>query len=117
MEYLKINGADFSHIVKALKVSNTANYNSQTNAAGNMIVDFINKKRVVEVGFIPLTDETMKQLLAAIEPFNITLSFRNPLSGELEEINCIIPSNDVDYYTIQIDKVMYNSIDLKFVEL
>lgn len=118
MEYLKINGNDYSMYVNELKVGKTANYNAQTNAAGNTVVDYINKKHIVEVGFIPLDGAEMLALQQEIDAFNVSLSFRNPLTNEIvENVNCIIPESNVEYYTIQIDKVMYKAFTLTFTEL
>lgn len=118
MAYFKINDIDFSHCVNSLKVSETKVYNSQTNAAGDTVVDYINRKRVIEVGIIPLDSEAMSNLLDAIDTLNVFISFRNPKTQELEEgVNCIIPSSQVDYYTIQVNKVMFKQFNLTFTEL
>lgn len=117
MAYLKINDKDFSAYVNELKVENTVNYNAQTNAAGNTVVDLINQKRTVEVGIIPLSDAVMIGLQAELDKFNVVLSFRNPRTNQLEEINCIIPSNNVEYYTIQSNRVEYKAFSLTFIEL
>jgi hypothetical protein len=118
MAYLKINNIDFSNMVNALSVEKEHNYSSQTNAAGNTVVDYINSKRVIEVGIIPLESETAATLLNEIDKFNVSLSFLNPLTQLLEDgVNCIIPDNSVEYYTIQADKVRLNAIKLKFIEL
>ena len=118
MEYFKINNNDYSIYVNELKVSNTANYSAQTNAAGNTVVDYINSKRTIEVGIIPLDSAAMISLQNAIAAFNVSISFRNPKTGELEEnINCIIPDNEIEYYTIQANKVSYKGFNLTFTEL
>jgi hypothetical protein len=117
MAYFKIGDTDFSAIVNELKVLSIVNYNAQTNAAGNMIVDYINKKRSIEVGIIPLNEEDLQPLLNAISEFAVTLSYRNPQTGSLEVVNCIIPQSQVEYYTIQDNKVMYNALTLTFTEL
>ena len=118
MSYFKINGADFSMYVNQLNVTTNTNYNAQTNAAGNTVVDYINQKRTIEVGIIPLTDVAMQELQNAIKSFNVSISFRDPVTNQLEEnVNCIIPSNGVEYYTIQANKVMYNAFSLEFIEL
>lgn len=117
MAYLKINGVDYSQYVNSLKIKNQVKYTSQTNAAGNTIVDYINNKRLISVGIIPLDDVAMKNLQTAISKFSVILSFRNPNTGALEEVECIIPENEVDYYTIQINKVMYKAFTLQFTEL
>ena len=118
MAYLKLNGTDFSMYVNELKVTNSHKYNAQTNANGDTVVDYINNKRTIEVGIIPVDDEVMAQLQAVINSFNVKVAFRNPQTNALEEnVNCIIPTNNVAYYTIQTDKVMYDKFTLKFQEL
>lgn len=118
MTYFKIGNNDYSMYVNALKISTDTNYNAQTNAAGNTVVDYINKKRTIEVGIIPLDNITMAKLKADIEAFNVSISFLNPDTKALETgVNCIIPSNEVEYYTIQANKVMFDAVSLTFIEL
>lgn len=118
MTYFKIGDKDYSMYVNELNISTDTNYNAQTNAAGDTVVDYINKKRSIEVGIIPLNDAVMADLQADIEAFNVSISFLNPNTKLLEEnVNCIIPSNKVEYYTIQTNKVMYKALTLTFTEL
>jgi hypothetical protein len=117
VSYFKIGNNDFSNIVNELKVSESAKYTSQTNANGDSVVDLINKKRTIEVGIIPLTNAQMINLQTEIDAFNVSISFTNPKTGALENINCIIPTNNVEYYTIQANKVMFKAFKLKFIEL
>lgn len=117
MAYFKIGSTDFSNIVNELKVDSTSNYNSQTNAAGDTVVDYINTKRIIEVGIIPLDDTDMANLQTAINDFKVMISFRNPRTNALETIFCIIPESGVEYYTIQANKVMYKAFRIKFIEL
>ena len=118
MAYFKIGNTDFSMYVKALKITKETNYNSQTNAAGNTVVDYINAKRTIEVGIIPLNEVTMLNLQLAINAFNVSISFLNPVTNELEEnVNCIIPDDEIEYYTIQTNKKMFKELNLTFIEL
>lgn len=118
MAYLKIGNKDFSHYVNELKVDRKAQYTAQTNAAGNTVVDYVNHKRTITVGIIPVEDEAMKALQAVLQSLQVNLSFRDPLTGELvENVHCILPDNNIEYYTIQSDKVMYKKFTLKFIEL
>ncbi len=112
-----INGVAFGHCVSGLKVNKTTHYNAQVNAAGNTVVDFVNHKRTIEVNVIPLDDATMRALQNAISNFNVTIDFRNPETGAVESINCIIPENNTEYYTIQGDRVLYKAFTLSFIEL
>ncbi len=118
MSYFKINNIDFSHCVNSLKVNDNKTYNAQTNAAGNTVVDYINNKRVIEVGIIPLNSEDMSNLLNAINELNVSISFRNPKTENIEDgVSCIIPSNQIEYYTIQTNKVLFKNFSLTFTEL
>jgi hypothetical protein len=118
MAYFKINGVDFSAYTSSLKVARDSNYNAQTNAAGNTVVDYINTKRTIEVGIIALDSSVMPQIQAEIDKFSVALSFVDPRTGGLVEgVNCIIPSTEIEFYTIQIDKTMYKAFDLTFTEL
>lgn len=118
MSYFKINNNDYSNIVSSLKVGKANNYNSQTNAAGDTVVDYINSKREIEVGFIALDNEAMINLQEDIAAFNVAISFLNPATGLLvDNINCIIENNEIEFYTIQVNKVMYRAFNLKFIEL
>jgi glyceraldehyde-3-phosphate dehydrogenase/erythrose-4-phosphate dehydrogenase len=97
MAYFKINNIDYSTYVSGLTVTVNHSYNAQTNAAGNTVADYINSKRVIDVNIIPLDTEAMAALQTVINSFNVTVTFRNPQTQELEEINCIIPTDAVDY--------------------
>lgn len=118
MSYFKINDIDYSMYVNELKVDKEANYNAQTNAAGDTVVDLINHKRTIEVGIIPLTNEAMINLQTAIDAFNVSITFLNPQTGELErDVNCIIPTSGVEYQFILSDKTMFKAFSLAFIEL
>lgn len=116
--YFKIGNNDYSMFVNDLKVAENVKYTAQENAAGNTVVDYLNKKRTITVGIIPLNSNIMKQLKTDINNFNVKLSFLNPNTETLEtNVNCIIPANEVSYYTIQADKVMFDAVSLTFTEL
>jgi hypothetical protein len=118
MAYFKINGVDFSGYVSSLKVKKKNNFNSQTNAAGNTVVDYINSKRTIDVGFIALDSSVMPQIQQELNKFSVTLSFIEPTTGGLiEGISCIIPDTDIEFYTIQANKTMYKGFNLTFEEL
>jgi hypothetical protein len=119
MAYFKIGEHDYSAYTSALKVVKKTNYNAQTNAAGDTVVDYVNQKRTLEVEIISLADgAVLKQLLADVDAFNVLLSFRDPRTGALAEgVNCVIPDTDVEYYTIQQKDVRFKKFKLKFTEL
>lgn len=118
MAYFKIGSNDYSMYTNELKVETNTTYRAQTNAAGDTVVDNQKSKRTIEVGIIPLNDTTMKNLQADIAGFKVNLSFLNPATGVLEnDVLCIIPSNEVEYYTIQTNNVSFKAFNLKFTEL
>lgn len=117
MAYFKINDIDLSMYVSGLKVSKAANYTSQTNAAGNTVVDYINSKRTLEVSIIALDDAAMKAIKALVDTFSVSITYRSPATGELETIAAIIPEDEIEYYTIQANNVSYKAFDLAFTEL
>lgn len=117
MAYFKIGNFDLSQYVSGLKVSKAANYTSQTNAAGNTVVDYINTKRTFEVSFIAIDNNAMRTIQNLMDWFQMNITFRNPQTGEEEQVLCILPSNEVEYYTIQADKVLYKAFNLTFIEL
>lgn len=117
MAYFKINNVDFSAYVNKLVVNKAASYNAQTNAAGDTVVDFINHKRTIEVGIIPVTSEAMAQLQILLDAFNVTITFLNPNTNALDSAYCIIPGTNVEYYTIQAGNVSFKAFSLTFQEL
>ena len=118
MAYFKIGNVDYSQYISALTVSKETNYNAQTNAAGNTVVDKINTKRVIQVTFIPLDAATMATLQTALDKFSVSISFINPNTNALvENITCIVPTQDIEYYTIQVNNVLFNALDVEFIEL
>ena len=109
MAYFKIGDVDYSMYVNELKVNKSANYNVQQNAAGDSVVDYINHKREIEVGIIPLDDAAMAQLQTAIDAFNVSISFRNPQTNALEEhVHCIVPMATIEYSTIQVNIIIFS---------
>lgn len=117
MEYFKINGTDLSMYVSGLKISKTATYTSQTNAAGNTVVDYINTKRQLDVSIIALDDAVMKVIQPILDAFSVIIEYRDTTTGELATVNAILPTNQIEYYTIRADKVMYKAFNLTFTEL
>ena len=118
MAYLKINGTDYSMYVNKLKIERNHIYKGQTAASGNTVAKYINTKRTIEVGIIPLDSTAMARLQTDINKFKVTVSYLDPQTKELvENVSCIIPQNSVDYYTVQAGNVKFQAFSLKFEEL
>lgn len=115
--FFKINDHDYSDCVNMLKVTKNHNYKALATASGNTLIKYINSKRVLDVGIIPLDDTRMTQLLTDAGELEVKVSFRNPETNLLEEnVACIIPGNGVEYYTIRADKVSYKAFNLVIQE-
>lgn len=118
MTYFKINGHDYSMYVNKLEVTRDHIYKSVANATGNTVVKYVNTKRIIEVGIIPLDSAAMKNLQEDVNQFKVTVSYLDPKTGALEEnVTCIIPRNRVGYYTVQANNVKFDAFSLEFKEL
>lgn len=117
--YFKINGVDFSHMVSGLKVGfeTLVSDSSGRNAAGDTVIDVINKKHKVYITFRHTTGAEMQQLLNAIEAYVVEVSFLNPVTKELTTITTYTGTPEPEYYTIQGDFVIYKPLSLNFIEL
>lgn len=117
--YFKINNKDFSHIVSGLKVGyeTLVSDSSGRNAAGDTVIDVINKKIKLYITFRHTMEAEMRELLTAIEPYQVTVTFRNPLNGQLKSINTYTGTPEPEYYTIQANHVIYKPLALNFIEL
>ena len=117
MTYFKINEVDFSTYVNKLEIQTMHIYNSRTNASGNKVVKYINTKKIVNVGIIPLSESITSSLLTEINKFTVSVSYRDPETQALETIDCIIPKSNISYNAIRADKVLTNAYVLSFEEL
>ena len=116
--FLKINDNDYSMYVNKLQVATQHHYQQKSSANGADKITYKYKRRVIEVGIIPLDDAAMMNLMNDIDKFRVSVSFRDPLTNAItENMNCIIPNNIVEYYTIQVGKVQYKAFSLQLQEV
>lgn len=101
MAYLKINTVDYSQYVNKLSITTKHKYTSRENASGTLLVKYLAEKKNVQVGIIPLDSSSLKSLMAAINSFEVSVEYLEPQTNALKTIDCIIPANTVEYYTIQ----------------
>ena len=116
MEYFKLNGVDFSRSVSSLEVNTIHNSKTRTNAAGNMNVKYINSKKVLTVGIIPLEAAVAKSLLYELNKFEVVVTYLEPETQAMETIDCIVPSNNVKYYRIRADRTLMDAYTITFTE-
>jgi hypothetical protein len=117
MAYLKINGVDYSPYIKKLKVDKAHYYEMKSSAGGKDRVTPKYTRRTVEVTVIVINDEVMQGLLTSLANLRNTISFRNPETNTLVDMDCIVEHKAVEYFTIQENKVLYQEFNLVFTEV
>lgn len=119
MAYLKINNIDFSSLVSGLKVGRETLVSDQSgrNAAGNTVIDVINKKYKIYVTLRHTTNAEMKRFLSAIDGYVVNISFLNPITNAETTVQAYTGTPEPEYYTIQPNNVIYKPLSLNFIEL
>lgn len=117
--YFKINNKDYSDLVSGLKVGyeTLVSDNSGRNAAGNSVIDVINRKHKVYITLRHTTEAEMKNFLASIKDYVVEISFRNPETNSLTTITTYTGTPEPEYYTIQANNVIYKPMSINFIEL
>jgi hypothetical protein len=116
--YFKINNKDFSDLVSGLKVGyeTLVSDKSGRNAAGDTVIDIINRKIKVYITFRHTTNAEMKSLLDAIKDYVVSVQFLDPKTNTLSTIQAYTGTPEPEYYTIS-DKTIYKPMNLNFIEL
>lgn len=116
--FFKINDNDYSMYVNKLVVGTEHHYDIKTSALGSDRVTHKYKRTTLEVGIIPLDDTIMTRLLADVDKFQVSISYRDPHTNTVvENVTCIIPNNLIDYYTIQVGNVKYKAFSLQIQQI
>jgi uncharacterized protein YbbC (DUF1343 family) len=117
--YLTINDVDYSHLVSGLKVGyeTLVSDDSGRNAAGDTVIDVINKKVKVYVTLRHTFEEEMRSFLNAIEDYVVQIKFLDTKTNALKQITCYTGTPEPEYYTIQANKIIYKPMNINFIEL
>ena len=117
--YFKINNVDFSDYVSGMKVGyeTLVSSDSGRNAAGDTVIDVINKKRKVYITFRHTTGDEMANLLNAISDYVVSVSYLDSKSKTLQSFTAYTGTPEPDYYTIQANHIIYKPMTLNFIEL
>jgi hypothetical protein len=91
--------------------------NSGRNAAGDTVIDVINRKYKIYTTLRHTTGEEMESFLKAIEDYVVEVSFLDPKSKRLTSITAYTGTPEPDYYTIQPELTIYKPLNLNFIEL
>jgi 5'-3' exonuclease len=119
MSILTLNNVDVSDLVKNMKVGyeTLVSDNSGRNANGDTVIDVINKKVKLQITFRAMESAEMAKLLAAIEDYVISVSYRDSKTNTTKTITCYTGTPEPDYYFIHNDRVLYKEMSLNFIQL
>lgn len=117
MTIFKINNVDFSGLVSGLKVGyeTLVSDNSGRNANGDTVIDVINQKRKIYLKLRHTTIAEMQSFLAAIEPYQVTISYLDPKTNTLQTAITYTGTPEPEYYNISHS--IYKPMNLNFIEL
>lgn len=117
--YFKINNKDFSDMVSGLKVGyeTLVSDNSGRNAAGDTVIDVINRKVKLYINIRHTTDDEMNSLLAAIANYVVDVSYLDPKTNRMKTITTYTSTPEPEYYTIQPTRTIYKPLSINFIEL
>ena len=114
---LKIGSKDFSDLVSGLKVGyeTLVSDSSGRNAAGDTVLDVINTKRKIYVTLRHTFADEMQEFLSAIEPFQVTITYLDPRTGDTSTADTYIGTPEPEYYNAKLG--IYKPMNLNFIEL
>lgn len=114
-----INGANISHLVKGLKIGyeTLVADGSGRNAAGDTVLDVINRKVKVYVTFRPMDGAEMEYFLSLISDYVVNVSFMDSRTNALTTAQCYTGTPEPEYYWILGNQVLYKEFSLNFIEL
>lgn len=117
MVIFKINDNDFSDLISGLKVGyeTLVSDSSGRNANGDTVIDIINTKRKIYVTLRHTTITEMQSFLAAIEPYQVEVSYLDPITNTIQTAQTYIGTPEPEYYNIS--KSLYKPMNLNFIEL
>lgn len=118
MAYFKIGNTDFSDMVSSLKTGyeTLVSDDSGRNAAGDTVIDIINKKIKVYVGLRHTTAAEMQSFLSAIEDYVVNITYLDSKTQQPKTIKVYTGTPEPEFYTIS-SKTIYKPMDINFIEL
>lgn len=113
MAYLKLNNVDYSQYVNKLSITTKQKYTARESANGDLLVKYITAKRNIQVGLRPLEASKAKAIIAAISgagSMNVKVDFLDPSTDSLSTANCIVPTNTVEYHSINSNGTLLKAV-------
>lgn len=113
MAYLKINDTDYSHLVNKLSITTKQKYTARESANGDLLVKYITAKRNIQVGLRPLEASAAIGIISAISgasSMNVKVDFLDPSTDSLSTAYCIVPTNSVEYHSINSNGTLLKAV-------
>ena len=119
MSYLIINGFDASNLVKSMRVGyeTLVSEDSGRNAAGNTVLDVINRKVKIYLTFRPMDGSEMASLLSSLSSYVINVSYRDSKTNTTNTITCYNSTPEPEYYWIHGNTVLYKELSFNLIEM
>lgn len=115
---LQINGTDLTSYIKKYQVDyNVLVKDDGRNAAGNAIINIINRKTKLNVVFRPMTDAEMATILGLVYAFVLTITYWDIKTQTQITKSMYINTPQTDFYTNANNKGLFNDFSLNFIEL
>lgn len=115
---LQINGTDLSPLLKNYKVDyNVLVKDDGRNAAGDAIINIINRKTKLNCVFIPMTDAQMAALLGLVESFVFNVNYWDVKTQSQITKQMYIGTPSADFYTNRNNQGLFNDFSLNFIEV
>ena len=116
--YFKINNVDFSHLVSGMKVGyeTLVSENSGRNAAGNTVIDIVNKKIKLYITLRHTTNTEMDSFLTTIQPYVVSVSYLDPITQNMKTFTAYTGTPEPEYYSIS-NKTIFKPLSINFIEL
>lgn len=117
--YLRVNNVNLSDYVQSLRIGfeTLVSEDSGRNAAGNTVIDIVNRKDKVYITFRPMNQTEMASVLSAKAPFVVSTTYLNPKTGTNKTINCYTNTPEPEFYRIIDGKILYKPLSLNLIEM
>lgn len=119
MSVLIINGYDATDLVKGLRIGyeTLVSEDSGRNAAGDTVIDIVNRKVKLYVNFRPMDGDEMAALLSSISDYVVNVTYRDSKLNTMKTITCYTGTPEPDYYSLANGRVIYKEFGFNFIEL
>lgn len=114
----KVNGKDFSSLVSGLKVGYEVlvSDSSGRNAAGDTVIDIVNRKRKIYVTLRHTTAAEMLGFLAAVNDYVVNVEYLDAKTNTMKSATTYIGTPEPEYAFIN-DRTIFKPLNLNFIEL